>query len=64
MQELAALAVFFNNDLLDSINLVIIGGRLLLFVYRLLFLLLISGFVCCIFARALLSPFVFLSGLG
>ena len=56
--------MFFNNDLLDSINLVIIGGRLLLFVYRLLFLLLISGFVCCILARALLFPFVFLSGLG
>ena len=39
MQELAALAVFFDNDLLDFINLVIIGGCLLFFVYLLLFLL-------------------------
>ena len=57
MQELAALAAFFDNDLLDSINLVIIGGCLLLFVYRLLFLLLISVVVWCIFARFLLPPF-------
>ena len=49
MQELAALAVFFDNDLLDFINLVIIGGCLLFFVYLLLFLLLIFVFVCCIF---------------
>ena len=45
MQELAALAVFFDNDLLDFINLVIIGGCLLFFVYLLLFLLLIFVFV-------------------
>ena len=48
--------MFFNNDLLDSINLVIIGVCLLLFFYRFLFL--ISVFVCCIFARVLLPPFV------
>ena len=58
MQELAALAVFFENNLLDFINLVIIGGCLVLFVYRLLFLLLISVVVWCIFARFLLPPFV------
>ena len=58
MQELAALAVFFDIDLLDFINLVIIGGCLVLFVYRLLFLLLISVVVWCIFARVLLPPFV------
>ena len=58
MQELAALAVFFDNDLLDFINLVIIGGCLLLFVYRILFLFLISVVVWCIFACVLLPPFV------
>ena len=58
MQELAALAVFFDNDLLDFINLVIIGGCHLLFVYRILFLLLISIVVWCIFACVLLPPFV------